>query len=359
VTIDLDKLLAPIAEAAPTGTNLRDAADDATFALIDDLRREIDPAVDDAGVGKAANWPAVQRACEQALSTRSKDLQLAAYLTEALAQVEGFAGLHAGLQFVRALLESHWEALHPGAGEGGVDVGVRGRWLSWLSSPKGLIPSIRAVRFIGESAHREERMPWDAFLEAQFLDEAAASSQERYQELIAGGAVTRERWNKAVGATKPAELRAELDAVRACESELLALDRVCEARFESDDAPSFVELRGLLSDIREFLEGVVGGDAVATGSGVSSAAGAVGVRAAAPAGPVGSRQDALRRLAEVADFFRQTEPHSPLPHLIDRAVRWAGMSFEELLLDVMKSNDALTPVWDTLGIKPRPPDEGA
>jgi type VI secretion system protein ImpA len=83
------------------------------------------------------------------------------------------------------------------------------------------------------------------------------------------------------------------------------------------------------------------------------------VRAAAPAGPVGSRQDALRRLAEVADFFRQTEPHSPLPHLIDRAVRWASMSFEELLLDVMKSNDALTPVWDTLGIKPRPPDEGA
>jgi hypothetical protein len=83
-----------------------------------------------------------------------------------------------------------------------------------------------------------------------------------------------------------------------------------------------------------------------------------GARAQTVSGPIGSRPQALARLREVAEFFRQTEPHSPLPHLIDRAVRWAGMSFEELLVDVMKNNDVLTPVWNTLGIKAPPPESG-
>jgi type VI secretion system protein ImpA len=354
VTIDLEKLLAPLSAEAPTGVNLRDASDDATFAALEDLRREVDPALDDAG-GKAANWPAVVRACEQALVTRSKDLQLAAFLTEALAHIDGFAGLHAGIQLIHTLVESYWDTLHPGVDEGGIDPGVRARWLSWLSSPKGLLPSVRAVRFIGDGNQREGWLPWEAFLDAQRLEEAAASNQARYQEMTEAGATTRERWNQAVAVTKPAQLRAELDAVRAAEAELLALERVCETRLGSDDAPAFVELRGLLAEIREFLQGCLPSEGAAAST--DGSAGASAATSVAASGPVGSRQEALRRLSEVADFFRRTEPHSPLPHLIDRAVRWAGMSFEDVLLDVMKRNDALTPVWDTLGIKP--PGEGA
>jgi type VI secretion system protein ImpA len=93
--------------------NLRDVSNSAVFSAIDDLRREVDPALDDAG-GKAANWPAVVRACEQTLTTQSKDLQLAAWLTEALARIDGFAGLQAGLQLIRGLLERYWDTLHPG-----------------------------------------------------------------------------------------------------------------------------------------------------------------------------------------------------------------------------------------------------
>jgi predicted component of type VI protein secretion system len=48
-----------------------------------------------------------------------------------------------------------------------------------------------------------------------------------------------------------------------------------------------------------------------------------------------------------------------LSYLIERAVRWGGMSFEELLRDVVKSNDALAQVWETLGIRPPSSDTGA
>ena len=359
MTIDLEKLLAPLAENSPTGVDLRDASNSAVFTALEDLRREEDAALDDSE-GKAANWPAVVRACEQTLNTQSKDLQLAAYLTEALAHIDGFAGMHAGLQVVRGLLDRYWDTLHPGAGEGAVEPGARVRWLSWLSSPstKGFLRSVRAIRLFGDGSKREVWIPWEGFLEAQRLEAAAVVSQARHDEMIAAGAMTRERWNAAVAATKTAHLLAELEALKASESELLAIEGFCAARLASDDAPSFVELRGLLSEIREFIEGrlpsEVGGSVegtVETGSG--------GSRAQALAGPIGSRSQALQRLREVAEFFRQSEPHSPLPHLIDRAVRWAGMSFEELLVDVMKNNDVLTPVWNTLGIKPPPPDPGA
>lgn len=359
--IDLEKLFSPLAGDSPTGVNLRDASDDATFATIDDLRREVDPALDDAG-GKAANWPAVARACQQALTNQTKDLQLAAWLCEAAGHTEGFGGVRAGFRLIRELLDRYWDTVHPRGGADGVELPVRARWLLWLSSPKGLLPSLRAIGLLGEAHKREEWLSWESWLEAQRLEETAAANQVRYQEMLAAGAVSREKWNAALSVTPPARLREEREALRGCETELQALDELCEARFGSDDAPAFVDLRGLLSDIREWLDKRVGdGQETVTPEDTATASGHAGVAARGPlaSGAIATRQDALARLREVAEFFRRTEPHSPLSHLIERAVRWGGMSFEELLRDVVKSNDALAQVWETLGIRPPSSDSGA
>ena len=41
-----------------------------------------------------------------------------------------------------------------------------------------------------------------------------------------------------------------------------------------------------------------------------------------------SRADALHGLAAVAQYFRHTEPHSPLAYLIERAIRWGEMPLQ-------------------------------
>lgn len=349
--IDLEKLLAPLAEDAPTGPDLRLVPEDLTFAKVKELRHEVDPAFDDRG-GKAANWPAVRRECEHALGAVSKDLELAGWLTEALGRTEGFAGLRDGLRLVRELLERYWDEVHPRPEVEGEQVllTARARCLNWLSAKRGLLPSIGAIGFLGEGERREEWLAWDAFLEAQRTEEASLTNPARHEELLAGGATTMERWNGALASTPLARLGEEYEALRGCEAELRALDELCDARF-ADDPPSFVDLRGILSDVREWIEPRVptaGGEAT-TSEGVTAGGGAA---ASAAAGPIASREQALLRLREVADFFRRTEPHSPVSHLVDRAVRWGGMSFEELLLDVVKNNDALSQIWETLGIKP-------
>jgi type VI secretion system protein ImpA len=68
-------------------------------------------------------------------------------------------------------------------------------------------------------------------------------------------------------------------------------------------------------------------------------------------GIIKSRSDALHRLKEIAEFFHKTEPHSPVSFLIERAVKWGEMPLNEWLAEVIKNNDALEQVKETLGIK--------
>jgi type VI secretion system protein ImpA len=60
----------------------------------------------------------------------------------------------------------------------------------------------------------------------------------------------------------------------------------------------------------------------------------------------------LRRLAAVAEYFRQHEPHSPVSYLVQRAVRWGEMSLEDWLREVINDRGVLAYVLqDTLGLK--------
>ena len=66
-------------------------------------------------------------------------------------------------------------------------------------------------------------------------------------------------------------------------------------------------------------------------------------------GAIRSRQDAIRALEAVAEFFRRNEPSSPIPLLVDRAKRLVSKDFLEVLADV--AADALGQARAAGGIK--------
>ena len=49
---------------------------------------------------------------------------------------------------------------------------------------------------------------------------------------------------------------------------------------------------------------------------------------------ISSREDAIRALDAVADFFRRAEPSSPVPLVVDRAKRLVSKNFLEVLEDI-------------------------
>ena len=72
-----------------------------------------------------------------------------------------------------------------------------------------------------------------------------------------------------------------------------------------------------------------------------------------PGSPIRSRAEAYRRLAEAADYLLRTEPHSPAPYLVRRAVAWGGMSLGELLEELVQGDSDLKAIYTLLGMRER------
>ena len=100
--------LAPLPGEQPCGPSLRYAGD---YERIRDARREDDPNLPQ-GVWqselKRANWDEVVRLSVDALARRSKDVQIAAWLLEALIHRRGFAGIPVGLGVMVGLCRAYW-----------------------------------------------------------------------------------------------------------------------------------------------------------------------------------------------------------------------------------------------------------
>src|SRR5690242_12102797 len=98
--LDLNVLLSPIPGNDPAGAPL---ADDVRRKL-DDLRREPDEFEKQAGApDKKADWHGIINLTEEVLTGSSKDLLVAARLTEALTKTNAFTGLQQGLTLLARL----------------------------------------------------------------------------------------------------------------------------------------------------------------------------------------------------------------------------------------------------------------
>ena len=64
-----------------------------------------------------------------------------------------------------------------------------------------------------------------------------------------------------------------------------------------------------------------------------------------------SRAEAIKQLDLVAEFFRKTEPHSPMSYAIEQVVRWSGLSLPELLQELITDGDARNGYFKLSGIK--------
>src|SRR5579875_1205685 len=130
---DLETLLAPFADDAPAGTDLReDFSPQSPYYRLRDARAEAraaERAADapdsaQAGAQDAAvpsQWRTVRELATKVLAERSKDLEIAAWLTEALVRIEGLPGLTAGARLIGGLAEAFWDSnLYPLPDEDGI-----------------------------------------------------------------------------------------------------------------------------------------------------------------------------------------------------------------------------------------------
>jgi len=362
--IDIEALLTPISDDNPVGENLQYAG------LYDEVRKERRTDEDFAqgewrkSETKTANWNQVVKLTTEAITSSTKDLQAGAWLAEGLVKLHGLVGLREGLKLMRGLHERFWDHVYPQVDEDGLE--ARANSLAWLSSQ--LARSVKEVSLT--NAQGRPNISYFQWLESEefdvpeSLDGLDAEAQERVNELKerarTEGKTTSEDWRKAKQLSRRAFYEELFALLNECVEELRALDREMDEKF-GRETPGLGELAKSLDDVHSLVEKLVKEKRIlepdepqyeetAEGALLGDPENTDGVEFGTGTGPVKSRQEAFRRLAEVSQYFRRAEPHSPVSYLVDRAVRWGSMPLEAWLSDVIKEVGVLDNLRETLGL---------
>lgn len=357
--IDFEALLEPISEESPSGESLR-------FSNLYDEIKEARRADDGLPQGewqtelKTADFRKVIELAVPALESQSKDLQIAAWLSEALVKRHNFIGLRDGLKLMSQMQDTFWETLHPEIDEG--DMEGRANAIAWMDAQTSLAVKNAAINGEGYSFLDFEDSKRYEFPEN--LDTLETVDQNRYQQLQAeaeaGNKVTGDRWRKAKAATRRVFFEELSLALEECWAEYAEINRVIEERYDRNQMPGLSNLKKALDEIQTQVKKLLEekraeepDDVEESEEGVQAEGedgAGVAVAVAGTGGAIRTRQDALKRLGELAEYFRKNEPQSPVSYLIQRAVKWGNMPFENWLQDVIKDDAVLYQLRQTLGL---------
>ena len=346
-TIDIQELLQPIPGANPAGEPLRYQG---TYDRIADARREDDPTLSQ-GIYKSslkrADWAAVEAICVEALTNRTKDLQIASWLLEAWLHLYGFAGVTNGLRLLSGLCEQFWDHVYPSLEVDELEGRVAP--IDWVEQKLTLKLKQLPLTLPGEVSNESySYLDWES---ACHFENLAMKDPRALQEALAKINPTVATFRAAVAKTDSAfyvELVEELgQAIDGCVAVEEILDEKC-----GKDAPGLRQFKEALCAIEQLVshdlhtrqdDSEIFSEEVDPAH-AGEADGEADVELWSSGGPIRSRTDAYRRLSEAADYLLRTEPHSPTPYLVKRAVEWGSMSLPELLQQIVRNEGEMNEI---------------
>jgi type VI secretion system protein ImpA len=354
----LNRLITPIPGDHPCGEDLSYSTE---FDDIREARRQ-----DDASLAqgewetelKVAQWPKAKQLCEDVLSNQSKDLQVACWYTEAMANLHGFQGLNFSLQVLEVLVTDFWEFFYPSLDPD--DLEERAGKIEWLN--RQMASTIRTLPLTNKASGAYSWLKWS---ESRQVDNLGLKDPDAKAKALAEGKLAGEIFDKAATVSGLPFYQLLNSQIHAARSTLLRLEKHIDERF-GHDSPSLKEFRDAVDDCADVVAKLIaklGGktDAMpaqpgAIGNENSQTALPIPI-VAAPAhavaiGQIRSRADAVMALRQVAQFFKHNEPHSPVALLADRAAKWAEMPLERWLASVIKDEATLGQLRELLDIQP-------
>ncbi|OAI49787.1 hypothetical protein AYO44_06205 [Planctomycetaceae bacterium SCGC AG-212-F19] len=346
--LDFDTLLAPIPGDNPGGESL-------PFGIrqeLDEARKEINPELFDADdplrpdEPKPADWRGIIRISQDTLTKTSKDLLVAARLLEALVREHGFAGLRAGLELQRRMMTECWDRIFPSIEDG--DLEVRSAPFNWLDDPDRGARFPTTMRSAPIVKHDDTAFSWLTWRQMQ----------DGKSELKG------EHFDKAIEATSYGQCKELVDNMTGSLAELNQLCTALQDRL-GEFAPGMTEVRRALDECLVLGQQVLKkkpaplgetsaeepADGEAAPADEAAAPGAPARQDGAPAKRMLSRDDVYRQLNDAAKLLERLEPHSPIPYLIQKAIKLGSMPFPQLIKALIRDENTIKELNRELGIK--------
>jgi type VI secretion system protein ImpA len=337
-----EDLLKPVTDEAPCG---QDLSYDASLQELELMARGKEETQFSAA--ELPDWKKVRARCLE-LFDRSKDLRIAMTLTLSSLALDGLPGFRESLRLLKGLLERYWSTVHPQLDPSdNNDPMQRMNIISAIAKPIGafgdplrILERLRAIPLCNSV-----QMGRYNLAEILRAESGAAALGDKPGATLA-------QIEAAFRDTKPEELEEISGLLADCIDLVREIDEKVTKSVGAANAPDLTalsdELRTMRSRIAPYVQA---GKAVAEDSEpIATSPGAAGGQAALSLdGEIRSREDVVRLLNKICQYYDRTEPSSPVPFILKRAARLAGMDFMQIIEDL--SPDALSGIRTITGEK--------
>jgi type VI secretion system protein ImpA len=306
---------------------------------------------------KVSDWDLTVELASSGLAVQSKDLMLSAWLAEGLANKHHFAGVAFGLRLTDQLLTGFWPTLYPSLEEG---IELRATRLAWLNTALAqVVGGLPITQDQGYGLARYE--------ESKHVENLALQNPASMAIALNEGKINTEIFQRSAVLTDTGHLHLRAEQISECLFACRSVQNVMQTLM-GHDAPSFGSLEDALTRTRQLVERLLKDRGIETVNKAPSEAPAAAALASIAEGSTSmlasslpsqealrttplTREEAFTMLTGVAQFFKQTEPHSPVPYLLERAIKWGNMPLESWLADVIKDSSVVEGIKEVLGTK--------
>ena len=337
MTIDVEALLAPVSDDAPSGASVEY---DDRFIELEVLARGVAQEEDAEGKivrdAQPPDWREVERVALE-LSKESKDLRVAIYLARTGLALTGLPGFRDALALIEGYVTRYWPSFYPQLDpDDNNDPSARVNTLRSLCDNETMLRALRAApltqsRQFGRISYRDYAVATGAMPAP-----ATKGGDERPPD---PGKID------AAFADTPAEAMAEIqEAATAALQSLSTIEKTVDEAVGAGNGADLEPIEKLMREIKGLVDREVtkrgGGEGAAAAEGDETATEAAGGspggggRAGGLGGAVRSRDDVLLLLDRICRYYTDYEPSSPVPLILNRTKRLVTMSFLDILKDL-------------------------
>jgi type VI secretion system protein ImpA len=313
MALDIEKLVAPLSDDAPSGPDL----------CYEDGRVEIEKVFDRSVSDEVAEersekeWrDASKLILKEAKDTR--DIWLPVYLMRAGASAGDFNQVVEGAEFLARLLEERWADVHPQLDEYGF-IGRKTPCESLVRKADFINPLMRMALIKHERLGSYSAVDFDRFAK----EGAKAEGHGMFMAMLE--------------ASDEDILPKLLEQIDGLKSAIQRTDKIMTDNAEGDTATNFAPLYEELDKMRAAVATQVPGEPEPVAEAESGEAGGGrtrgGVAVSAP-GSISSRDDVIRALDAISEYYAKNEPSSPVPFALRRAREWISLDFMAVLEDI-------------------------
>lgn len=341
----IEKLLQPVSAEQPCGPDL---SYDPRFDELETVLKG-KPEVEIGSVLKPAeppDWMSLQKKSIEFLG-QSKNLRVAIMLNCSLLKTGGFAGFVDGLNLIRGLLERFWGNLYPALDpDDNNDPTQRLNYLRSLTPENGR-GSLSSWLTPLDYLYMTPLCQVKGAPPLTFDDLIAARKKESGGEGVPADAPDMAKVSAMIRDAGADKIAAQLALIQQALETTRAIDQFLGSTLGAGNSISFGTLENTLKEIISGLGPFVSGSGAAAEGAASVGGGAT--EAGTPAsisvsGSIRSREDVVRALGAICDFYNQVEPSSPVPYLLRRAQKLAMMNFIEAVQELnIATVDSLKP----------------